>query len=194
MTDVRECEVNATRAWDVNVLGARNVAEAGEARGAFVVHFSSDHAVNAVNVYGRSKRASESVGSGLVLRCKVYDRSHWLFRELSNATRKVRVLTTSRANPITVGGLLGYVEELIQRRHRGVVNVGIADALSHYEFGVALCDTFGFGRDCLEGVEDFESPYPYPKDTYLELSELEGLGFPLMRVSEDLRALKEADG
>jgi dTDP-4-dehydrorhamnose reductase len=163
MTDVRECEVNATRAWDVDVLGARNVAEAGNARGAFVVHFSSDHAVNPVNVYGRSKRASESVGSGLVLRCKVYDRSHWLFRELSNATRKVRVLTTSRANPITVGGLLGYVEELIQRRHRGVVNVGIADALSHYEFGVALCGHFRVWAGLSGGCGGFREPVSVPE-------------------------------
>ena len=46
--------------------------------------------------------------------------------------------------------LLSYVEKLIARRHRGVVNVGITDACRLRDFGVALCYTFGFRRDLLE--------------------------------------------
>lgn len=192
MTNVAACEVDPASAWNVNVVGAKNVAEAGGAGGAFVVHFSSDYAVNPLNVYGRTKLASESVVNGLVVRCKVYDRSHWLFRALM-ATRKVRLLTTSRFNPITVCSLLRYVEALIERRHHGVLNIGVVDALSYYDFGVALCDTFGFCRDFLEAVGDIETAYPYPKDTYLDVSQLEQLGFPLMRLGHDMETLKHAD-
>ena len=86
---------------DVNVVGARNVAEAGEAGGDIRRALLIGLRVNALNVYGQTKLASESVGGGAGGAMQSVYRSHWLFRETGAATRKVRVLTSSRVNPIT---------------------------------------------------------------------------------------------
>ena len=71
-TDVDTCEIEPQRAWDVNALGTKNVAEACEEHGAKLIYISTDYVFDGedgpyseeapthpINVYGESKLAGE---------------------------------------------------------------------------------------------------------------------------------------
>ncbi|MBW2993116.1 sugar nucleotide-binding protein [Candidatus Woesearchaeota archaeon] len=189
ITDLEFCEKNPLKVWNVNVLGVRNISEAAKRNNSFMVHFSSDWAINPVNEYGWTKYASEPLVHGLVLRTNLYNQSHWLFTSLSN-NQKVNLLTNTKFNPITIISLLDYMNKLINRRYFGIVNIGVTDELSYYDFGVAVCDIFGFDKKNINPATSIDVGYEYPMNTYLYLNDLEKLGLKTLSIKEDLELLK----
>ena len=188
MTDLNYCEEHVLEAWDVNVVGVKNIAKVAGEIGAYMVHFSSNYAVNPVNEYGRMKLASEKFVPGLVSRTAFYNRRHWLFRSLEEG-RPVALLTNYYFNPITTAGLLDYLEKLIGRKYRGVINIGIRDRVTYHDFGLKLCEAFGFDKGLIDPVESLEFGYKYPSDSYLELDQLEEIGLQTRSISEDFQSL-----
>lgn len=189
ITDLNYCEKHYLQAWNVNVIGVRNISEAAKKNKSFMVHFSSDYALNPVNEYGWTKFASEHLVHGLVLRTNLYNNSHWLFKALESG-KEVKLLTNIRFNPITVNTLLNYMEQLIKKKYFRVVNIGVSDELSYFDFGLAMCDIFGFEKKLIKPVTSINVDYNYPKNTYLELSTLKKLGFETLSVKEDMELLK----
>lgn len=189
ITDLEFCEANALKAWEVNVVGVRNISEAAKRNNSFMVHFSSDWALNPVNEYGWTKYASESLVHGLVLRTNIYNKSRWLFAALSSG-QKVNLLTNIKFNPITVSSLLDYMNKLIKLRYFGVINIGVTDKLSYYDLGIAMCNTFGFDKKYINPVTSIKTEYEYPMDTYLDLSGLRRLGLKTLTLKEDMELLK----
>lgn len=186
--DIGYCEAHPDEAWHVNVVGVRHIAEAARAQSAYLVHFSSDYAVDPRNEYGWTKRASEGLVSGLVLRTNYYDHNHWLLRSLQ-ARQAVRLLDTIRFNPISVYHLLDNLQRLIDRRQTGIINVGVKDRLSYYDFGVGLCEVFGLDHNLIQPVSSIVLDYDYPEDSYLPLDDLERLGMPTYTLKQDLERL-----
>lgn len=92
-TDVDGCETQEEKATAVNGAGAGNVAAAGAAAGALVVHVSSDYvfdgnkgspyvesdAVGPLSAYGRSKLAGEVAVRAAAPERHLIVRSSWLF-------------------------------------------------------------------------------------------------------------------
>jgi dTDP-4-dehydrorhamnose reductase len=188
MTDLNYCEEHVLEAWNVNVVGVKNIAKVAVSIGAYMVHVSSNYAVNPVNEYGRMKLASEKFIPGLVLRTAFYNRDHWLFRSLEEGCH-VALLTNYYFNPITTAGLLDYMEELIGRGYRGVVNIGTRDRITYHDFGLKLCGEFGFDKGLIDPVQSLKLGYEYPGDSYLELDQLEEIGLQTRSISEDFQSL-----
>lgn len=195
ITDLRFCEQNSLQAWQVNVIGVRNIAEAARKSQAFVVHFSSDYALNPVNEYGWTKLASEHLVPGLVLRANFYNRSHWLFNLLSQG-RTVNLVENNQFNPITTNTLLWYMSELIKIRHSGIVNIGVRDRLSYYEFGLLVQKTFKLNSKLINPIPitSLQLGYEYPKDTYLNLNTIKRLGFKILSAQQDMELLRNETG
>jgi len=189
ITDLNYCEKHPLKAWEVNVIGVRNISEATKKNKSFMVHFSSDYALNPMNEYGWTKFASEFLVHGLVIRTNLYNESHWLFKALKNR-QKVNLLTNIKFNPISVPSLLNYMNDLVKKKYFGLVNVGVKDILSYYDLGIALCDIFGFDKKLIKKVTSIEVGYDYPEDTYLNLDCLRRLGFKILSVKEDMELLK----
>lgn len=186
VTNISLCEENPGAAWRVNVFGARNIAAACEVQGVRSIHFSSNWAVDPINEYGVTKRVSEQVGFNLVIRSSFYDESYWLLEALDQG-KEVSLLQTDRYNPISIDGLLKVLERLLVKRVEGVVNVGVKDQLSHYDFGLELARAFGFGVDRITAVDEVSTSYNYPYNTYID-------PHPLSRVDlmDDLREFRES--
>ena len=189
ITNIEICESDPLPSWEVNVVGVRNIAEAARRTGSYVVHFSSDYAVYPVNEYGWTKFASESLVPGLVMRCSFYNESHWLFRALS-AGKTVDLLNTNQFNPITIGNLLNYMEQLINIEYKGVINIGVRNAASYFDFGCALCKIFGFDRKLVRPIASIDVQYTRPTNTFLALDDLKGLGFKILSLEQDIGHLK----
>ncbi len=188
MTDLNYCENHILETWKVNVSGVKNIAKVAGEIGAYMVHFSSNYAVNPVNEYGKMKLASEQFVPGLVLRTAFYNKDHWLFRSLEERC-PVSLLTNYYFNPITAAGLLDYMEKLIGREYRGVINIGTRDRVTYHDFGLKLCEAFGFDKGLIDPVESLEVGYKYPCDSYLELDQLEEIGLQIRSISEDFQSL-----
>lgn len=180
------CEDQHGLAWRVNVYGARNVAAACASARVRSVHISSNWATDPVNEYGRTKLVSEVVGFDLVLRTCYYDESYWVLAALTRG-EIVSLVETDQFNPISVVGLLQVLEKLLERRVSGIVNVGVMDRLSHYDFGVMLARTFEMPVDLVRPIATVSTPYEYPYNTYLEVHPQSRIG-----VVEDMGAFRDA--
>ncbi len=178
------CESDPGLAWRVNVFGARNVAVMCRKAGVRSVHISSNWSVDPVNEYGSTKYTSEHVGFDLILRTCYYDEGYWLLSSLGRGDR-ISLTDIDVFNPISITGFLQVFEKLLTRQQQGIVNIGVVERVSHYDFGVLLARAFGFPTSQIEPVQVVNTTYDYPLNTYLE-------PHPLSRISivEDVREFR----
>lgn len=179
------CEEQHGLAWRVNVYGARNVAVAAREARARSVHVSSNWAADPSTEYGRTKLASEYVGFDLILRVCFYDESYWVLNFLSQGD-PVYLADTDMFNPISLPSMLKVVEKMLSRRIDGIVNIGVVERLTHYEFGVALARMFDLPTDLIKPVSVVTTPYEYPYNTFIEPHPLSRI-----RLEEDLREFRD---
>ena len=151
-TDVDACEADPDRAFRVNALGTRHVAEGARLVGAHVVAISTDYvfdgatdrpyvewdACNPLSVYGRSKRAGElevDPGSAIV-------RTTWVFSEqaglvpailrLAAGDGELRFVDDQLACPTYVGDLASVVRDISLSRRSGTFHVTNQGATTPY--------------------------------------------------------------
>lgn len=180
------CEDQHGLAWRVNVYGARNIAAACRSSRVRSVHISSNWAADPVNEYGVTKFVSERVGFDLVLRTCFYDESYWVLSSLARG-EVVTLADTDQFNPISVTGLLKILEKMVVHRVEGVVNVGVVERLTHFEFGVLLSRTLELPTDLIRPIATVNTPYEYPYNTFVEPHRLSQV-----RVEEDMHDFRDS--
>lgn len=180
------CEDQHGLAWRVNVYGARNIAAACRSSRVRSVHISSNWAADPVNEYGMTKFVSEHVGFDLVLRTCFYDESYWVLSALSRG-EVVTLADTDQFNPISVTGLLRVLEKMVAHRVEGIVNVGVVERLTHFEFGVLLSRTLELPTDLIKPIATINTPYEYPYNTFVEPHRLSQV-----RVEEDMNDFRDS--
>lgn len=186
LTDVEYCEKNTEEAWEVNVKGVRNISEEARKIGAFLVHFSSSYAIDPANEYSWTKLASESLVDGLVIRTDIYDESFWMLKSLLNK-EKVKLLTTRYFNPISVYNLVKITFQLIEKKFKGVINIGTKDKINFYDFGMTICDVFNLDKGNIIKAESIGGVVKRSNNLYLSTKSLINLGINPPTIEEDLR-------
>lgn len=185
LTDVPRCEREPELAWAVNVRGVRHLAEACRLIGATFVHFSSDYALNPVNEYAWTKRASESLAD-LTIRAKIYDETHWAWAALQ-AGRSLKMLTTEFLNPITTTGAARITEVLLTKAWHGLVEVGTKERLTFWRVGCIWAKVLGADVSLVEAVEQIDSPVRRPAEMFLNPQPLEAAGIAILSLEDDAR-------
>ena len=163
-TDVDGCETDPDRAFLVNALGTRHVAEAARIFGARVCYLSTDYvfsgeadrpyhewdATDPRSVYGRSKLAGEhelDPGATVV-------RTSWVFGEhghnivktilrLAETHDTLRFVEDQHGHPTDAGDLAAMVVRLVVGRRPGVFHVTNQGAVSWHEFAQAVMEAAG---------------------------------------------------
>lgn len=163
-TDVDGCETDPDRAFLVNALGTRHVAEAARIVGARVCYLSTDYvfsgeadrpyhewdATDPRSVYGRSKLAGEhelDPGATVV-------RTSWVFGEhghnivktilrLAGTHDTLRFVEDQHGHPTDAGDLAAMVVRLVVGRRPGVFHVTNQGAVSWHEFAQAVMEAAG---------------------------------------------------
>ncbi|MDP3766147.1 MAG: sugar nucleotide-binding protein [Nanoarchaeota archaeon] len=189
LTNVDYCEENKEEAWNVNVRGTRNMSEGARSANAYMVHFSSDYAINPVNEYAWTKLASESLVDGLVIRANYYDKSSWLMWNIL-AKNRIKLLTTEFLNPISSLNLINIMMRLIEKKYKGVINIGTKNKISFYEFGCAIAGVYGIDNSIIEPVEKLERKVPRSNDCYMDLTSLKKLKLRIFDIKGDLEMYK----
>ena len=165
-TAVDACEADPDRAYRVNALGSRHVAEAARLTGAHVVYISTDYVFdgmsdrpyrewddpNPLSVYGRSKLAGEKEVLAGVPRVAVV-RTSWVFSthganmlktvlRLSAERPELAFVDDQRGCPTYVGHLADATREVLEQPF-GVYHVAAAGECTWAEFAEAIFEEAG---------------------------------------------------
>ncbi len=202
-TDVDGCEVNPDRAFAVNALGTRNVAEAANEVGAHVCYISTDYVFdgrserpyvewdepNPISVYGRSKLGGERElfpGSTIV-------RTSWVCGASGrNIVRTVLARATTPAAmafvddqhgcPTFAEDLSQVVARLAAERRPGTFHVTNQGPTTWYGFARAILEAAGLDPDLVKPIStsELDPPRPAPRPMFSVLDNaslrLSGIG------------------
>lgn len=202
------------KAYEVNALGARNVALVANTVGALMVQVSSDdvfasHLDEPVNEfdsphpntpYGKSKHAGE-----MMVRNTTTDhlivRSSWLyhadggrFKETIDAARegkKYAARIDQFAAPTSISTYMDYLIKLIERRATGTFHLVTGGKASRYDFAAKILEYAGY--DPAE-VLVAESDPKTAEDIVLESMVLEIVGASIPTWEEDLKRYMQEEG
>jgi dTDP-4-dehydrorhamnose reductase len=204
-TAVDACEGDPDRAFKVNALGTRHVAEAARRFGAHVVYVSTDYvfdgtstrpylewdAPNPQSVYGRSKLAGEhelDPGSTVV-------RTSWVcgahganmvgtVRRLARGPGPLRFVDDQWGSPTFTADLAGMVAVLATDRLPGTFHVTNAGVTSWYGFARVVLEASGDDPERVEPIATAEldppRPAPRPANSALENAALRLMGMALL--------------
>jgi dTDP-4-dehydrorhamnose reductase len=210
MTHVDRCENEPLAAFDVNAVGARNVAQAATDAGARVVHVSTDYvfdgthagayvetdAPRPINAYGNSKLAGEWFvsaasdahvvvrTSGLygLYRCRGKGTFAETILARAREGQSLRVVADERLTPTFTEDLARQVRAMVESDVAGgVYHATNAGGCSWHEFASELLRLAGVHTK-LDAIaaSEWNSPTRRPKNSVLENRALAALGLDRM--------------
>lgn len=161
--DIASCEAQPDKAYQVNTVGARNLAVQAQAIGAKLIHLSTDdvfshHARQPYNefeiptpstIYGKSKLAGERFVQNLCTR-HVIVRSSWVYGigkdfvntilEAANnpSVTSMEVAENEFASPTSATELAKVIEQLIDNDCLGIYHAVCGGFCSRFEFAQAI--------------------------------------------------------
>ncbi len=188
-TDVDGCEDEPDRAFAVNALGTRHVAEAARLAGARVCYVSTDYVFdgtagrpytewdtpNPLSIYGRSKLAGEMVlgADDTVVRtswvCSRHGRN-FVKTVVARARRgqRLTMVDDQHGCPTFADDLAGAVCRLVTARLPGTFHVTNQGVTTRYGFARDVVSAAGLDPALVEPVQTMElrPPRPAPRPAY----------------------------
>lgn len=202
-TAVDQAEGEPALAYQVNAVGAGNVAAAAEAVGARLCYISTDYVfdgmarrpyaetdpVNPQSVYGKSKLAGELAVQLLCSRSYIV-RTSWLYGRFGDnfvtailrsarQKRDMKVVEDQIGSPTNTADLSRWLLELIQTDKYGIYHASNTGSCSRYEFAGAILAEAGFEvevQPCT--TEEYPRPAPRPKYSVLDHQAIRCKGLP----------------
>jgi dTDP-4-dehydrorhamnose reductase len=206
-TAVDDCEGDPNRAFAVNALGTRHVAEAAYRVGAHLCYLSTDYVFdgtkpapytewdepNPRSAYGRSKLAGER--EALQHAAATVARLSWVcgrhgqnmvktILRLAREHERIRFVDDQRGHPTFADDAAGMVRRLVTERRPGVFHVTNQGAVSWFEFAQAVLEAAGDDPSRVTPIAtadlDPPRPAPRPANSVLENAALALSGIPLL--------------
>jgi dTDP-4-dehydrorhamnose reductase len=205
-TAVDACEEDPDRAFAVNALGTRHVAEACRLAGAHVAYVSTDYVFdgtatapyrewdtpNPLSVYGASKLAGErelSPGATIVRTSWVCGRTgpnmvKTVLRLASSTPGALRFVDDQRGSPTVAHDLAAKLVELALARRSGIFHVTNQGETTWFEFARTVLAAAGLDPGRVEPIATMDldppRPAPRPKNSVLDNSVLRLSGIELL--------------
>jgi dTDP-4-dehydrorhamnose reductase len=178
LSNVDYCETHAVEAWQVNVEGSKNIAEACRNFGCKYIFMSTDYVFDGrkkeytekdkprpLSYYAKTKFIAEQMLYALDLNYAVvrpaviYGKGGmnkvsfpmWLMNEL-RAGRSARIVTDQYENPTFADVLVKQMFGLYERDETGLFNATGSNCLSRMEFALEIASVFGLDKDLLQPV------------------------------------------
>jgi dTDP-4-dehydrorhamnose reductase len=156
------CEIDQSRAWDVNVSGTENLARAASGIEADFMYISTNYVFDGkrednslytnqdtpapVNTYGQTKLAGERVAMSVSPRTFVV-RTSWIFgvgkknffstvHHSLRAEKRTQSITDVWASSTYVRDLAARIAEILKRRHYSIYHVVNRGTCSYYDFAL----------------------------------------------------------
>jgi dTDP-4-dehydrorhamnose reductase len=205
-TAVDACESESDRAFAVNAIGTRNIAEASAMVGAHVAYVSTDYVFdgsktgaynewdtpNPLSVYGRSKLGGERAlaPSATIVRtswvCGVHGNNmvKTVLRLVAAGTRPLRFVDDQWGCPSIASDLAAMLVQLALERRPGLFHVTNQGATTWFEFVREIVRLAGGDVAGVEPISTAEldppRPAPRPANSVLDNAALRLSGIPLL--------------
>jgi dTDP-4-dehydrorhamnose reductase len=204
-TAVDACEGDPDKAYLVNALGTRNVAEAARRVGAYVIYLSTDYVFdgtkqspyvewdtpNPISMYGRSKRGGEheiDPASAIVRISWVCGRhgSNMVktILRLANEHDTLSFVDDQRGQPTFAADLAPMLRRFAVERLPGVYHVTNQRAVSWYEFAREVLAAAGMDPERVKPIATADlkpaRPAPRPANSVLDNAALRLQGIALL--------------
>ena len=216
-TAVDQAETDVDAAYAVNAVGTRNMVLAAERVKAKFCYISTDYVfdgtaespyqeydnTNPLSVYGKSKRAGETLVQSLSSAFFIV-RTSWVFGlhgqnfvktmlKLGQEKPLLNVVNDQKGSPTYTVDLAAFLLELIQTEKYGIYHASNTWECTWFEFAQAIFEeassVFGQGysvrvEPCT--TEDFPRPAPRPRNSVMDHLSIRTNGF------QDIRPWREA--
>ena len=208
-TAVDACEADPDRAYRVNALGSRHVAEGARLVGAHLLYVSTDYVfdgraiepyrewddINPLSVYGRSKLAGErevfaTAGPGTtVVRTSWVCSAHGsnmvkTVLRLARDRPELAFVDDQRGCPTFTEDLAGMIVQLATARLPGLYHVTNQGPTTWFEFARAVLEAAGRDPAMVRPISTAElqppRPAPRPANSVLDNAALRLQGIPLL--------------
>jgi dTDP-4-dehydrorhamnose reductase len=177
-TNVDKCEIEKEQAWQINVEGTRNIAEACQKVNAKLVYISTDYVFdgekgfyneedkpNPVNYYGLTKLEGEKqvieyCKNYAILRTSVLYGWHpwkqnfatWIINKLKQQ-QEITVVEDHYNTPTLADNLAEMAIEVAEKDLRGLYHASGSERISRYEFAKQIAKTFDLNSDLIKPVK-----------------------------------------
>jgi len=218
-TNVDGCETERELAWQVNVGGTANVAQACREIGAKLVHISSDYIFDGksgpyseddqphpISYYGLTKWESERKVQSIledyvIARTTIlygyapYVRPNfvtWTIQMLRQGKR-IKVVTDQVGSPTLADNLARMIIRAIELDKRGVYNMVGGECIDRYSFSLKIAKHFDLDPSLIEPVttDRLQQTAPRPLRAGLKMERtVRELGVQALGVDEGLRVIK----
>lgn len=205
IADVDFCELNPDVAFNVNTEGTKNVADAAEKTGSYLIYISTDYVFdgiknspyaeddepNPISVYGRSKLEAERyiqthTGNHSIIR------SAWMFGkggknfvdatlESARKNKKIRAISDKYGSPTYTLDLSRAISDLsdkiaIRRVVSGIYHISNAGACSRYQFAKEILECANLEAEVMAiNAKDAGGPALRPNMSALDNSKIKEL-------------------
>jgi dTDP-4-dehydrorhamnose reductase len=219
-TNVDKCETQKEHAWNVNVEGTRNVAEACAEVNTKLIHISTDYVFdgekgfyneedkpNPANYYGFTKlegekQVIECCKNYVILRTSVLYGCHpwkqnfatWIINKLKQQ-QEIAVVEDHYNTPTLADNLAEMAVEVTEKDLRGLYHTSGRERISRCEFAKQIAKTFNLNADLVKPVKMSESTAwiaKRPKDSSLNTGKIQKqLITKPLNIAEGLNKMKE---
>lgn len=217
-SNVDGCEKNRKQAFDVNVKGTENVADAVEKIGVTLIYVSTDYIfdgekgfykegdlVNPINYYGLTKLEGEEVVKKIcsnfaITRTSVLYGSNkinfvtWIINQLEKG-EQINIVTDQYVSPTLNIDFAEQLICLIEEKSRGIFHTAGRERISRYDFTIVVADVFGLDKGLINPIkmEDLNWLAKRPVDSSLNVSKISEIKKPYI-VKEAVKLLQEDIG
>jgi len=197
--NINDCNKRPEETYAINVIGTLRLAKQCTEMGLFPILFSTDYVFDGkeggytessptspINAYGQQKTELEerihnaTKGNYLMLRLsKIYSTSigdDSLLDEMMQTLvqgRTVRAATDQVFCPLHINDLVTIIQELIDQKITGLMNIGGEETLSRYALALEVCESLNISKAFIKPIslDELEGD-PRPKKTALNCKKL----------------------
>lgn len=216
ITDVDYCETHHKEAWDINVNGTRNIAEACQKNNIKMAYISTDYVFdgingpytendvpNPINFYGRTKLEGENIVKELknfiIIRSTVLYGWHnkenfltWVIKNLKE-NKKINVVNDQYGTPTLADNCAEALISLFKGEKTGIYNVSGKDLVNRFSFALKIAEKFGLDKNLINPIstKELKQPAARPMRAGLIVNKIEeNLNIKMLKIKEALDIVK----